>query len=120
MRQVRKYARPAAAVTVLFLLLVWLGRVQAERRAAFATRATIATVLRAVEAYRADHEGHCPGGPEVLVSPPEGATPYLRSVPIDAWGRPLRIRCPGRKNPETADVSSAGPTGSFNDPTQIE
>jgi general secretion pathway protein G len=106
-------------VAVTLCALYGLAQVHRERRAIFATRAAIATVLRAVEAYRADHEGRCPASADALVVPPDGARPYLRRVPTDGWGRPLRIVCPGRKNPDVADVSSAGPTGSFDDPTQV-
>ncbi len=119
-RRARRAARPAMAVLLALGVLVALTRVHANRRAVFATRATIATVLRAVEAYRADHEGRCPASAETLVSPPDGARAYLRRPPMDGWGRPLRIVCPGRKNPAVADVSSAGPTGRFEDPTQVE
>ncbi len=119
-RRVRRAARPAVAVLLAFAVLYALARVHAHRRAVFSTRAAIGTVLRAVEAYRADHEGRCPPSPDALVAPPDGARPYLRRPPMDGWGRPLRIVCPGRKNPAVADVSSAGPTGRFEDPTQVE
>jgi general secretion pathway protein G len=120
LRRARRAARPALIVTAVFAVLYSLARVHQERRAVFSTRAAIATVLRAVEAYRADHEGRCPLSADSLVAPPDGAQPYLRRVPTDGWGRPLRITCPGRKNPEVADVSSAGPTGSFDDPGQVQ
>jgi general secretion pathway protein G len=119
MRRARRGARPALFVAVVFAALYALSSVHEQRRAMFATRAAITTVVRAVEAYRADHEGRCPLGAEQLVAPPDGVQPYLRRVPTDGWGRPLRIQCPGRKNPDTADVSSSGPTGSFDDPTQV-
>ncbi|HEX7603074.1 MAG TPA: type II secretion system protein GspG [Polyangiaceae bacterium] len=35
----------------------------------------------------------------------------LRDVPVDAWGHPLRITCPGRLDPKGFDVSSDGPDG---------
>ncbi|MFO0558821.1 MAG: type II secretion system protein GspG [Polyangiales bacterium] len=120
LRRARRAARPALVVCAVLFALYSLGNVHKQRRAEFSTRAAIATVLRAVEAYRVDHQGRCPAGPDQLVAPPDGVQPYLRKVPTDGWGRPLRIVCPGRKNPEIADVSSAGPTGSFDDPGQIE
>jgi general secretion pathway protein G len=120
LRRARRAARPALIVGALLFALYSLGNVHRQRRAEFATRAAISTVLRAVEAYRADHGGRCPASPDMLVAPPDGVQPYLRKVPTDGWGRPLRVLCPGRKNPEIADVTSAGPTGSFDDPRQVE
>jgi hypothetical protein len=116
----RRHAR-AAALVVLALLLVWaLAGVESRRRATFATRATIGNVMRAVEAYRADHDGHCPATIAELVTPGEGAEPYLAHTPRDGWGRTLRMRCPGRKHPRSADVVSGGPSGTFEDLDQIE
>ena len=38
---------------------------------------------------------------------------YLRSPRdfLDAWGRPMRYRCPGRHNPDGYDLWSVGPDG---------
>jgi general secretion pathway protein G len=71
-----------------------------------ATRATITTTVKAVAAWRADHDRGCPGTLTDLVS---GG--YLHRVPRDAWGHPLRVACPGRKDPKGFDVSSDGPDG---------
>jgi general secretion pathway protein G len=120
LRRARTYARPALAVLALLWMLRALGQVHTERRAIFVTQAAIATTLRAIEAYRADHNGSCPNSLDALVATPDGARAYLRAAPTDGWGRPLRMQCPGRRNPHNADVSSAGPTGSFDDPTQIQ
>lgn len=120
LRRARRAARPALIVCAVLFALYSLARVHRQHRAEFSTRAAIATVLRAVEAYRADHSGRCPASPDMLVAPPDGVQPYLRRMPSDGWGRPLRIVCPGRKNPDIADVSSAGPSGSFEDPRQVE
>ncbi len=94
--------------------------VSARHRATFATRASIANVLQAVEAFRADNEGRCPGTLAELVSPGNGREPYLTRLPEDGWGRPFRFRCPGRKHPRSGDVTSGGPSGSFEQPDQIE
>jgi general secretion pathway protein G len=78
-----------------------------ERSAAVrATRATLTTVSRALSAYRADHGAACPRDLGELVA---GA--YLRAEPLDAWGRPLRLVCPGRTHPEGVDLTSDGPDG---------
>jgi general secretion pathway protein G len=70
------------------------------------TRASLTTVGRALSAYRADHQEACPRALGDLV-----AMGYLRSEPVDAWGRPLRLECPGRRDPLGFDLSSDGPDG---------
>jgi general secretion pathway protein G len=71
-----------------------------------ATRATIAATMAAISAWRADHDHGCPSSLADLVS---GG--YLHKVPRDAWGHPLRVTCPGRKDPRGFDISSDGPDG---------
>ena len=34
---------------------------------------------------------------------------YLKDVHKDPWGKDFTLRCPGQKDPESADVSSSGP-----------
>jgi hypothetical protein len=116
----RRHARTAALVALGALVAWAFAQVAGRRRAVFATRAAIATVMRAVEAYRADHEGRCPSGFAELLAPGGGHEPYLARVPRDGWGRELWMQCPGRKHPESADVRSAGPAGSFEARDQIE
>jgi general secretion pathway protein G len=78
-----------------------------ERSAAVrSTRATITTVGRALSAYRADHGGACPRGLAELAT-----LGYVHADPVDAWGRPLRLVCPGRRDPLGFDLSSDGPDG---------
>jgi general secretion pathway protein G len=92
---------------VVALVLIVLVRRREERLASIrATRATITTATRAVASYRADHNGTCPRELGELVT---GG--YASDPPIDAWGRPLRVTCPGRKDPRGFDVSSDGPDG---------
>jgi general secretion pathway protein G len=71
-----------------------------------ATRAAITTLTDAVAAFRADHDRACPGSPAELV-----AQGYLHELPRDAWGRPPRITCPGRRDPRGFDVASDGADG---------
>ncbi|HEX3343445.1 MAG TPA: type II secretion system protein GspG [Polyangiaceae bacterium] len=71
-----------------------------------ATRAEITTAGNAVTAWRADHDRACPGSVAELVS---GG--YVRRAPRDAWGRVLRVTCPGRRDHLGFDVSSDGPDG---------
>ena len=76
------------------------------------TRASIAEVQRAVGAFRAEM-GRCPRSKTELVHPPRGGARYLTEVPTDGWGRELYVRCPSPENASTAEVVSAGPSGSF-------
>jgi general secretion pathway protein G len=102
----RARARQILLVVCAVPTLGWMwGR---ERRASEvrATRATIATAVAGLAAWRADHDHSCPASLVDLV-----ASGYLRHVPRDAWGRPLRLTCPGRIDRAGFDVSSDGPDG---------
>jgi general secretion pathway protein G len=87
----------------VFMMLHVRERAAAEVRA---TRAEITTADKAVSAWRADHDRACPGSVADLVS---GG--YLHQAPRDAWGHPLRVSCPGRRDPLGFDVTSDGPDG---------
>lgn len=101
-------ARVKVVLGVLSVLAVILWMRSREERAAGirATRASITTMYRAVSAFRADHSGSCPKELGELV-----AMGYSRDVPLDAWGRPLRLTCPGRRDPKGFEISSDGPDG---------
>jgi len=71
-----------------------------------ATRAEITNTINAVSAWRADHDRSCPGSLADLVS---GG--YLSQLPRDAWGRLLRVSCPGRTDSRGFGVSSDGADG---------
>jgi general secretion pathway protein G len=80
-----------------------------------ATRAAITTAGNAVGAWRADHDRACPASVADLVS---GG--YLHEAPRDAWDHPLRISCPGRRDPRGFDVTSDGPDGEPSGPDRVE
>ena len=68
------------------------------------TRAALENARHAVDAYLADHDGGCP--------PDIGAvTGYtgVVGVPRDAWGSPLRLVCPARREGAAYDLMSDGP-----------
>jgi general secretion pathway protein G len=100
--------RGRQALLVVAGTLVVLGLRERERRDAAirATRATITTTIRAVAMWRADHDGACPPSLGELV-----AIGHLRALPRDAWGRPLRLTCPGRVDRRGYEVLSDGPDG---------
>lgn len=102
----RRRARLLSAMVLATVALVAIYE-RGERSAAVrATRATLTTVRRALDAYRADHANACPRGLGDLVT-----LGYVRGDPVDAWGRPLRLVCPGRRDPLGFDLSSDGPDG---------
>jgi general secretion pathway protein G len=79
-----------------------------ERRAAGErqTRATLIGARRVVEAYLADHDGGCP---KDMAEAAKHAA--LERVPVDAWGRELRLVCPGRHDDAPYELMSDGPDG---------
>jgi len=79
-----------------------------ERRASGVrqTRATLIGARRAVDAYVADHDGGCPPSLEKAVE-----EAHVEGTPRDAWGRPLRLLCPGRWEGARYELMSDGPDG---------
>lgn len=102
----RARVRLVLAVALGLVLVVWIRSREETAAGIRATRATITTTQRAVMAYRADHGGTCPRELGELVT---GG--YQRSLPVDAWGRPLRLTCPGRRDARGFDIASDGPDG---------
>jgi general secretion pathway protein G len=105
-RALRARFRWVVALGVLGIALALvrgrMERIAAER----ATRARIGDTIEAVRAYRATHRGACPKEVADLTS-----NRLLAHRGTDAWGKPLRIVCPGRRDPTGFDVVSDGPDG---------
>lgn len=70
------------------------------------TRATLLNVRENVDSYMADHDGGCPKGGLGGLAEYDGP----EGVPRDAWGRPLRLSCPGAEHARY-DLFSDGPDG---------
>ncbi len=102
----RARVRQVLVVLAIVAVIVLLRRREEHAAAVRATRATITTAGRAVEMYRADHAGQCPKTLADVV-----AAGYSREMPLDAWGRPLRLLCPGRRDTLGFDLTSDGPDG---------
>ena len=98
-----RQALVAVAAVTIFMLLHKLERNASDVRA---TRNRITTTTNAVAAWRADHDRKCPSSLADLVN-----AGYLTELPRDAWGHPLRVTCPGRKESRDFEVSSDGPDG---------
>ena len=107
--------KPLAAALGMIGLLLALGARERERTGIRSTRATLLVVREAVDAFRADHERRCPDSLAKLRE--EG---YLAVAPEDAWGRPLQLTCPGRRNPDSYDLLSYGPTGDMRGLDRVE
>ena len=110
-----RHARGLVGAGVALVAVTGAVSVSDHDRRVHATRASIVSVQRATEAFRADH-GRCPSGVAELVRPPEGragAPRYLAQARLDGWGREFQFTCPGGKFPASADVVSGGPEGSF-------
>ncbi len=91
----------------LAVFCVFLVRRREEKLASVrATRASIDMADRSIGSYRADHAGACPRELGQLV-----AGGYARDLPTDAWGRPLRLACPGVRDSRGFEVYSDGPDG---------
>lgn len=96
----------------IVLLLAFVTSHAIEQRRIDHTRDTIDRTHRAIAHFRADM-GRCPSTIRELVHPPRTGARYLEHEPVDAWGHPLWVRCPGRYDADEEDVVSAGPSGSF-------
>lgn len=97
-------AWPFAMALGMGVLLLLLGARERRLVGVRSTRATIGVVQTALDGYRAEHERKCPPSLEALKT--EG---YLSIDPVDAWGTPLRLTCPGRRDPQGYELMSDGP-----------
>jgi general secretion pathway protein G len=102
----RARAKVVLVVLAGIVLVVVVRRREESAAGVRATRASITTASRAIQAYRADHGGACPRELGELV-----AGGYAYDVPADAWGKPVRFQCPGRRDAQGFDVWSDGPDG---------
>lgn len=99
-------ARPFLLLGVAFAIVVWVAVRERRDAGVRRTRNAILSVRPAIDSYLADHDGGCPPRDFSKLTPYGGP----ESVPKDAWGRPLRIECPGRDRARY-DLFSDGPDG---------
>jgi general secretion pathway protein G len=108
-------SRALFAGLAMIALLLFFGMRERTKTGVRSTRATMLVVREAIDAYRADHDGRCPpslGSLEV--------ESYLKVKPNDAWGRPLVLTCPGRRNPKSYDLVSFGASGDMRGLDRVE
>jgi len=108
-------SRALFAGLAMIALLLLFGMRERTKTGVRSTRATMLVVREAIDAYRADHEGRCPASLAAL-----SEESYLKVKPIDAWGRPLVLTCPGRRNPKSYDLVSHGASGDMRGLDRIE
>jgi general secretion pathway protein G len=100
--QARPFLVLVGVVSAVFIIGMRERRESGIRR----TRATILTVREGVDSFMADHDGGCPkAGMSGL-----GNYERFEGTPSDAWGKPLRLTCPGRDQARY-ELSSDGPDG---------
>ena len=99
-------ARPFLLVLSVAGLLVLVAVREREQSGVRRTRAVLLNARAVVDSYMADHDGGCPpGGLEAMKG-----TDGFDDTPKDAWGKPLRLDCPGRDH-SRYDLTSDGPDG---------
>ncbi|HVJ18081.1 MAG TPA: type II secretion system protein GspG [Polyangiaceae bacterium] len=99
--QLRPFLLLGALGAFVFLIALSERRAAGERQ----TRATLVGARRVVESYMADNDGGCPRD---MTQAAEHAR--LEHAPEDAWGRPLRLLCPGHES-NPYELMSDGPDG---------
>ena len=90
-------------------VVAFVGVIGARERRDAGTRQSRAALLgarRAVDAYLSDHDGGCPPSLAAVIE-----YRHLKELPRDAWGRPLRLICPGRHDDAVYELMSDGPDG---------
>jgi general secretion pathway protein G len=108
-------SRALYAGLAMIVVVLLLGARERHKTGLRTTRATMIVVRDAIDAYRSDREKSCP--PSLAALREEG---YLQVDAVDAWGRPLVLTCPGRRNPGGYDLASYGPSGDMRDLDLIE
>lgn len=103
--------RVALVGLVAFAAAWGLFRHTAEQIRVRDTEVAISQMRAAIDRFRLD-VGRCPASTSELIHPPLAQKHYLDAVPLDGWGRPLSMRCPGAFG-DDPDVVSAGPSGSL-------
>jgi len=98
--------RPVLIVFGILAFVILVGIRERRSAGIRQTRATLITVRSAVEAYMADHDGGCPRELAAVLD-----YSRIEQVPKDAWGRPLRLICPGRQGDVRYELESDGPDG---------
>ena len=98
--------RPILLIVGVITLFVVVAHRERQEAGVRATRASLIVLRQAIDTFRADNGWKCP--PELLDLERRS---YIKKVPVDAWGNPFDLTCPGRFDPQGYDLVSAGPDG---------
>ncbi len=98
--------RPFLLVAGLAGFVIVVGVRERHRAGVRQTRATLLDVRGAVDAYMASSDGGCPPNLERALD-----VAAYQGAARDAWGRRLRLTCPGRREGEPYELLSDGPDG---------
>jgi len=89
-----------------------MGRSEQARQSA--SRADIASIKTALDAYEVDNGSYPKTLADLLQAPRQARNwrgPYLDKIPQDPWGNEYLYAQPGRQNATSFDLSSIGPDG---------
>lgn len=98
--------RPVVLALVGIGLVVAVGVRERRQAGVRQTRASLLGARAAVETYLLDHDGGCPPSLEAVAE-----HVGQERLPKDAWGRPLRLTCPGREEGSPYQLASDGQDG---------
>jgi general secretion pathway protein G len=112
------------ATLAAIVLPKFTGTTQRSRITAAQTQ--VSMFKNALNAFEVDM-GSYPKSLEDLIQQPHGNNvqswhgPYLESdsIPVDPWGNNYVYTCPGKHNPTSYDIQSAGPDGQMNNDDDI-
>jgi general secretion pathway protein G len=96
--------RPVVVGALLLAAIVVVGLRERRGAGVRKTRATIAAVSGALNEYLAENDQRCPQRFSDLRKHWSGP-----ELPLDAWGRPLRLTCPSPRGDMPFLLSSDGP-----------
>ena len=98
--------RSVVVIGAVVTLIVVVATRERHRAMVRRTHAALLDASTAVQAYLADHDGSCPSSLAQVAQ-------YLKrgAVPVDAWGRPLRLICPSQLAGPGFQIMSDGPDG---------
>ncbi len=98
----------------------WLGaRAQLRREKTRITRQRQHALSIAIEGFRLQI-GRCPRGLGEVLHPPGERVAFLSSLPNDGWDRPWHFLCPAPGRLLGYEITSAGPSGDFWLPDNID
>jgi general secretion pathway protein G len=98
--------RPVVIGALALLFVVVVATRERRRSGERQTRATLRDVRGSMDTYLAEHDGGCP--PDLSAVVGYGT---LTEAPRDAWGRPLRLICPAKREGSNYELMSDGPDG---------